>query len=78
MEPGFPAFEADSLPSEPPGKPLQYKIKIKKKIFPFTNPSGSVSKDSDYNVGDPGLILGSGRSPGEGNGNPPQYSWRIQ
>ena len=25
-------------------------------------------------VGDPGLILGLGRSPGEGNGNPLQYS----
>ena len=27
-----------------------------------------------YNVGDPGLILGLGRSSGEGNGNPLQYS----
>ena len=26
-----------------------------------------------YNVGDLGSILGSGRSPGEGNGNPLQY-----
>ena len=26
------------------------------------------------NAGDPGSILGSGRSPGEGNGNPLQYS----
>ena len=25
-------------------------------------------------AGDAGLIPGSGRSPGEGNGNPPQYS----
>ena len=74
MEPGSPALQADSLPSELPGKPLQYKIKIKKKI-PFTNPSGSVSKESDYNAGDPGLIPGSGRSSGEGNGNPPQYSY---
>ena len=29
---------------------------------------------SAYNVGDPGLIPRSGRSPGEGNGNPLQYS----
>ena len=29
---------------------------------------------SAYNVGDLGLIPGSGRSPGEGNGNPLQYS----
>ena len=27
-----------------------------------------------YNAGDPGLIPGLGRSPGEGNGNPLQYS----
>ena len=27
-------------------------------------------KESACNVGDPGLILGSGRSPGEGSGNP--------
>ena len=31
-------------------------------------------KESAYNAGDPGSILGSGRSPGEGNGNPIQYS----
>ena len=30
--------------------------------------------ESAYNAGDPGLIPGSGRSPGEGNGNPLQYS----
>ena len=37
-------------------------------------PGGSVGKVSAYNVGDPGLILGLGRFPGEGNGNPLQYS----
>ena len=39
-------------------------------------PGGSDGKASAYNayrVGDPGSILGSGRSPGEGNGNPLQY-----
>ena len=35
--------------------------------------SGSVRKESACNVRDLGLILGSGRSPGEGNGNPLQY-----
>ena len=35
-------------------------------------PSGSDGKVSIYNAGDPGLIPGSGRSPGEGNGNPLQ------
>ena len=37
-------------------------------------PGGSDSKVSAYNVGDLGLIPGLGRSPGEGNGNPLQYS----
>ena len=37
-------------------------------------PGGSDSKASAYNAGDPGSIPGLGRSPGEGNGNPLQYS----
>ena len=37
-------------------------------------PGGSDGNTSACNVGDPGLIPGSGRSPGEGNGNPLQYS----
>ena len=37
-------------------------------------PGGSDGKVSVYNVGDPGSIPGLGRSPGEGNGNPLQYS----
>ena len=51
-------------------------------------PSGSVVKNPPANAGDVGLISGLGRSPGEGNGKPPQYSclenpmdrgaWRVQ
>ena len=37
-------------------------------------PGGTDGKVSAYNAGDLGLIPGSGRSPGEGNGNPLQYS----
>ena len=37
-------------------------------------PGGSEVKASACNAGDLGLIAGSGRSPGEGNGNPLQYS----
>ena len=37
-------------------------------------PGGSDGKESVYNTGDPGSILGSGRTSGEGNGNPLQYS----
>ena len=35
---------------------------------------GSDGKGSAYNAGDPGSIPGSGKSPGEGNGNALQYS----
>ena len=39
-----------------------------------TFPGGSDGKDSACNEGDPGSIPESGRSPGEGNGYPLQYS----
>ena len=35
---------------------------------------GSKDKESACSAGDPGSIPGSGRPPGEGNGNPPPYS----
>ena len=35
----------------------------------------SAGKESTCNAGDPGLIPGSGISPGEGIGYPLQYSW---
>ena len=38
-------------------------------------PGGSDSKESVHNAGDPGSIPGFGRSPGEGNGYPLQYSF---
>ena len=37
-------------------------------------PGGSDNKESACNAGNPGSIPGSGRSPGEGNGYPLQYS----
>ena len=37
-------------------------------------PDGSDGKASAYNAADPSSIPGLGRSPGEGNGNPLQYS----
>ena len=40
----------------------------------FGFPGGSDSKASASNVGDQGSIPELGRSPGEGNGNPLQYS----
>ena len=41
---------------------------------PLGFPGGSVAKNPPDNAGDVGSIPGSGRSPGEGNGNPFQYS----
>ena len=38
-------------------------------------PGSFTSKESTCSSGDPGLISGSGRSPGEGIGYPLQYSW---
>ena len=41
---------------------------------PVLFPGGLDGKVSAYNEGDPDSIPGSGRAPGEGNDNPPQYS----
>ena len=46
-------------------------------------PGGSGGKESACNAGALGSVLGSGSSPGEGNGNPLQYSclripWREE
>ena len=41
-------------------------------------PCNSVGKESARNAGDPDLIPGLGRSPGEGNGNPLQLSLPVK
>ena len=43
-------------------------------LLGFCFPGGSDGKASSCSAGDPGLIPGLGRSRGEGNGNPLQYS----
>ena len=43
-------------------------------LWLFGTPCGSDGKESACNAGDPGLIPGSGRSPGEGDGYPLQFS----
>ena len=43
-------------------------------IYQLGFPGGSDSKESACNAGDLASIPGLGRSPGEGNGNPFQYS----
>ena len=42
--------------------------------YTWSFPGGSDGKESACNAGDSGSISRSGRSPGEGNGNPFQYS----
>ena len=47
-------------------------------VYILDFPCGSAGKESACNAGDGGLTPGSGRSLGEGNGYPLQYSyWRI-
>ena len=56
-----------------------HELQCTKVPFPLLSPRicsnfGWDSKAAAYNAGDPGSIPGSGRSTGEGNGNPLQYS----
>ena len=52
-----------------------YIVYLNLQLSSFTDfPGGSDGRASAYNAGDLGSIPGSGRSPGEGNGKPLQYS----
>ena len=66
------------LMDERPGAILSFKTFlsfINRLLVTITGfPGGSEFKVSAWNAGDPGSIPGLGRSPGEGNGNPLQYS----
>ena len=55
---------------------------MNEQIFVYSSPlnvvpGSSAGKESVCNAEDPGLIPGSGRSPGEGIGYPLQYSWAF-
>ena len=71
-----------TLPSLIPTSYIQSKFPVMTKylwIYPLITtlmgfPGGTDSKESAWNAGELGLIPGSGRSTGEGNGNPLQYS----
>ena len=58
-----------ALPPPATGKEKSFLQSMGQRGFP----DGSVNKESACNAGDPGLISGSRRSPGEGNINPLQY-----
>ena len=78
IEPRSPTLQVDSLPAEPQGKSKNTgvsSLSLLQGIFPPQGfPHGSEDKASSCKAGDPGLIPGLGRSRGEGNGNPLQYS----
>ena len=54
--------------------PENFSVVNKVTITTLGFPGGSDCKESAYNAGDLGSILGWGRSPGGGHGNPLQYS----
>ena len=56
------------------GKILWRRDRLSTPLF-LDFPCGSAGKESACNAGDPGLIPGSGSSPGEGIAYPLQYSW---
>ena len=76
--PRSPTLQADSLLSEPPENTYRVRSCNRRVEVSFAENSGfpgsSDGKASTYNVGDLGLIPGSGRSPEEGNSNPLQYA----
>ena len=60
--------------SELPGLASTFPSVLTMSSIFWSFPGGSHSKASAYNVGDQGSIPGSGRSPGEGNGNTLKHS----
>ena len=89
IEPGSPSLQADALPSEQPAKPnvkstLNFKDFIQRNAkyladnFDIGFPGGSVVKNLPANASDSGLVPGSERSPGGGNGNHCSIlAWRV-
>ena len=68
----IPGFVGKNFPGRPgESHQLLFEIKVINKAFL----SGSVIKNLPANAGDSGSIPGLRRSPGEGNGNPLQYSF---
>ena len=61
-------------PPEMPTPPNYHLRSISPPLHYMDFPGGSDGKASACNTGDLSLIPGLGRSPGEGNGNPLQYS----
>ena len=71
-DPGYPWWSTHILRHSLVGHPLC--TPPHRALWEVGFPGDSDGKESVCNVGDPDLIPGSGRSPGEGHGNPLQYS----
>ena len=87
IEPRSPALQAESLPTEPPGRPIVVSMYVgyiyDQKMFGgysvlvWASQVALVVNNLPANAGDirdVGSIPGLGRSPGKGHGNPLQYS----
>ena len=72
IKPRSSSLQADTLLSEPPGKPQQHTLNICPPLT-WSFPDISVGKESACNAGDSGSIPGLGRSPGERRGYSLQY-----
>ena len=79
MQPSYPGASAPTPRGAQPSENCSLHIEshlvpgswVGEKFAPTTDfPGGWDSKETAYNAGDPGLIPGSGRFLGEGNGNP--------
>ena len=79
----YPGFQLYPVYLPPPALPLLLTLHQSSQdshLQPPTDriwnfPESSVGKEFTGNAGDPSSIPGLGRSTGEGNGNPLQYSW---
>ena len=67
-------FQAKFASTSPPCKISSILVYLEYTFLCMGFPGGSEGKASACNVGDPGSVPGSGRSPGEGNGNLLQYA----
>ena len=71
----FSPFSQALAPSHQGPWKAQEHLHLWSQILAHVRIYGSAGKESACSAGDVGLIPGLGRSPGEGNDNPPQYSF---
>ena len=75
LVPLSPSSSPPPSPGAPSHSPLLFQLSVSMAFGDYVDfPGGSDGEASVYNAEDRGSIPGSGRSPGEGNGNPLQYS----